>query len=107
VYSACEVFRVTDCCVGCLVDCQLEEWPLLSLAGLLVEYCLPSCRADCLAAGCRSGCGAAGCLRDLLTNTLWQCSGADSYGSAVQGQSSCTGTLQLYRDTPAVQGHSS
>ena len=27
-YSACEVFRVIDCCVGCLINCQLEEWPL-------------------------------------------------------------------------------
>src|SRR5271156_1720305 len=36
-------------------------------------------------------------LSDLLTNTLWQCGGAGSYGSAVQGHSSCTGTLQLGR----------
>jgi hypothetical protein len=39
-------------------------------------------------------------VRDLLTNTLWQCGGA---GSGV----SCTRTIQLYRDTPAIQGHSS
>jgi len=41
-------------------------------------------------------------LTDLLTNTLWQCGGAGSYGSAKQGQSSHTGTLQMYRDTPAM-----
>src|SRR5437763_15042729 len=40
-------------------------------------------------------------LSDLLTNTLWQCGGAGFVWL------SCTRTIQLYRDTPAIQGHSS
>jgi len=48
---------------------------------------------------------AAGCIvmSDLLTNALWQCGGAGMYGSAVQGHSSYTGTLQL--DTKGRGGH--